>query len=214
MTDINRSVPQPRIPIIGIHGRLESGKTTFAKQIVRSLTHERLVSTINFSDALKEVAFSMGWNGLKDVRGRRMLQLLGTEVGRELINKSIWVRKWKVAAAEALTLQRVVVAEDVRFRNEASTILAVGGLLVKVVRPSVEPPQRKWWQRKPVDHASEVPLEDAMFHYVVENTGERADLLPFASMIAKTVLPLVIKGPLHFPVYTEEEGPHDFQHRD
>ncbi len=178
-------------PIIAISGRLRSGKSTLARVIARQST-TRESSLVPFAAPLKEAAYYIGWDGKKDVKGRRLLQLLGTEVGRECIDPDIWVKKWKALSLrllEEVNGHRVVLVDDLRFPNEAKAILEAGGLLVKIKRPSAEPDPIPWWKfwKKHKDHVSEIPLPDELFHYIIENDGLVSDLVPIADQLAKKV---------------------------
>ena len=99
---------------IAITGRAGSGKSTFAKMLAEHLDS---FTILPFAKPLKDIAYSMGWNGEKDDKGRRLLQLLGTECGRECINENIWVRKWQERAHEIGA--KFTIADDCRFDNEA-----------------------------------------------------------------------------------------------
>ena len=74
------------------------------------------------------------WCGGKSPR--ELLQLLGTEFGREMIHTDIWVMRAMRAVREAESEGAAgVVITDVRFDNEAAAIRAEGGFIVEVVRP-------------------------------------------------------------------------------
>ncbi len=78
--------------IIGIHGPLGGGKTFLANEIKDCFNG---VVILPFAKLLKDFAFEMGWDGKKDPKGRRLLQLLGTECGRKCISQDIWVKHWE-----------------------------------------------------------------------------------------------------------------------
>ena len=86
--------------IIGIAGAAGAGKSTVAKTIVDVFgqTHAKILP---FAAPLKKFAIDLGWNGKKDKRGRRLLQLLGADCGRDCIDKDIWVKHWRNAARKA-----------------------------------------------------------------------------------------------------------------
>jgi hypothetical protein len=95
---------------------------------------------------------------------RRILQTLGTEWGREQITDDVWVRCWE---AQASRHDRVI-ADDVRFLNEAQAVKAKGGQMWKVVRPSSTHDGR---------HISEGGLDDwDRFDAVIQNDGSLSDL--------------------------------------
>jgi len=72
------------------------------------------------------------WEGWEHKRPtvRRLLQEYGTEVRRH-DDPDYWVKRY----AEAATKLERVVTPDVRFLNEAAAVRALGGLVVRVVRP-------------------------------------------------------------------------------
>jgi hypothetical protein len=63
-----------------------------------------------------------------------MLQLLGTEFGRNLITNDIWVR---VLEAKIEPDDQIVI-DDIRFPNEAEMIKGKGGKIVRVTRVGQE----------------------------------------------------------------------------
>ena len=120
--------------VIGIAGRAGVGKTTAANAIAASLERQgRTVRILPFAAPLKRIAFSLGWDGKKDARGRRLLEVLGTDAGREY-DPDLWVRLWRDAAEGELSSGVVVIADDVRFANETDAVRARQGLVVRLVR--------------------------------------------------------------------------------
>ncbi|MGA1730832.1 MAG: hypothetical protein ACO4B5_11450 [Steroidobacteraceae bacterium] len=101
------------------------------------------------------------------VTGRHFLQTLGTDWGRNLINKSIWVDAWRrrYESATAEDGVSVVVVDDVRFPAEAQLIKDLGGQLWWISRPVLEPTEA-------VHHESEGQLVDSpLIDRVIANSG-------------------------------------------
>lgn len=67
---------------------------------------------------------------------RRLMQLLGTEWGRNMVCDSIWTDLMARRLRVALHAGRHVVVTDVRFKSEAGLICRLGGRIVRVLRPS------------------------------------------------------------------------------
>jgi len=92
--------------VIGITGKAGAGKTYLADQLIQRANNQISLhqwnskwavkmhhKVLHFAEPVKEIAKTcFGWDGKKDERGRRLLQLIGTEVGRGY-NPDIWVDK-------------------------------------------------------------------------------------------------------------------------
>lgn len=154
--------------IIGLLGFAGSGKGTAADILVsKGFVKE------SFADPVKDaVAAIFGWERTllegdtkesRDFREKRdefwsdkfgyevtpryMLQLMGTEAGRDTFNKDLWIHSLEQRANR----NKFTVVADVRFPNECDFIRRVGGFLVRVVRG----PEPEWF-----DHA----LHDNAYH--------------------------------------------------
>lgn len=69
------------------------------------------------------------------VSPRRMLQTLGTEWGRELVNDNLWIKliEWLIEFQHIS--HRFFVFPDLRFANESEWLTKYGGLTVAIQRP-------------------------------------------------------------------------------
>jgi len=100
-------------------GRMRSGKSTVAesiKRVIEKVHPETNVVIHGFAFGVKKVAYeAFGWDGEKDAKGRRLLQAVGTEAGREY-NENIWAEK----AYEFVIDHEpdVIIFDDCRFENE------------------------------------------------------------------------------------------------
>ena len=80
--------------VITLSGNAGCGKDTAAKFMKEFLEEQGYETELfAYADAVKECARFIGWNGEKDERGRKVLQIVGTEVGRNLIDENLWVNK-------------------------------------------------------------------------------------------------------------------------
>lgn len=111
---------------IGLIGLAGSGKDTAAEAL-----WGRNFQRVAFADRVKNIAFEFGWDGLKDERGRKLLQDIGM-AGRAY-KESIWI---DYVDEEAVGFGSHVFT-DVRFRNEADYIRGLGGIIVRIVRPGI-----------------------------------------------------------------------------
>ena len=101
-----------------------------------------------------------------DYTYRSLLQVLGTEAGRETIHPNIWVNS--LMSKRTPTSNWLIT--DVRFENEAQAILDRGGVLLRVNRPD------KKSSKDVANHSSETALDDYEFENVIVNDGSLKDL--------------------------------------
>jgi len=123
-----------------------------------------------------QVVDSLGWEAAKDryPEVRRLLQRMGTEVGRDLFGADFWVDQ---ALAAADRIDGPVVISDTRFVNEARAVHAHGGIVVRVNRPSVASHDT---------HVSETALDDFDgFDAVLVNDSTLDDLRRAALAVAR-----------------------------
>lgn len=155
--------------IIGFTGVAGCGKTT-AAQITRDLLNKIGVRThfISFAEEVKRIAArSFGWDGKKDTKGRKLLQVIGTECGRDY-NPNIWVgivRKRIFEYMSLLTIPQVILIDDVRFNNEAKMITEKGIVMKLSGRRSgkLSPSE--------VQHRSEQGISDVYIVDTIDNSG-------------------------------------------
>lgn len=97
---------------------------------------------------------------------RLILQLLGTECGREIIHPNIWVNVTMNTVAKNQLPGAIIT--DVRFPNEAEAIKKAGGILIRVERVDMESSD---------NHPSETSLDDYDdFDYIVYNDKDIIEL--------------------------------------
>jgi hypothetical protein len=111
----------------------------------------------------KEKELGEEWDGLTP---RKILQLLGTEAGREIIHPNIWVNS---LFADYTTDSNWIIT-DVRFPNEAQAIKDRGGIIIRIERPGGE-------SHCGGAHASETALDDYDFDIVINNDGTIDELI-------------------------------------
>jgi hypothetical protein len=159
--------------IIGISGRIGSGKDTVA-EIIQDITGDFEVK--RFAGKLKAVASLLTGipaeiMNIQEVKQqylaewgmtlRELLQKLGTDAVRDGLHKEAWV----LALFSDYTGQNWVIP-DCRFPNEYDSIKAEGGIVVRIERGP----------RAENVHPSESSLDDHQFDYCIDNNGSIADL--------------------------------------
>lgn len=184
----------PKRKIVGIHGPMQSGKDTLGKILVDDFGFKRVA----FADALREALYALNpivpssefyYHRLKEIvdeKGwdkakveipeiRRLLQVLGTEAGRDIHGQNCWTDI--VAHKFEEEPQQSFVCTDVRFPNEVEIIKDYDGIVIRLERTGTSPSD---------SHVSEQFLENCDF--VVENNGTLEEL---KEKIINTVFPKI-----------------------
>ena len=164
--------------LVAICGPLGCGKSTLGRLIAAQFKNPKIIP---FAYPLKMAAVDLGWDGKKDDKGRRLLQLLGTEIGRECIDENIWINKWEDARISCKADDAdIVIADDCRFLNEVEHVQNCRGVLIRIEgRDSYENEEQMY-------HASEtalLSLEDRDFNFVFDNAGPIDDMQGFAQTV-------------------------------
>lgn len=183
--------------LIGVCGPLGSGKSTIAEELQR-YGFVRL----RFADALKQMMMALGCSkeevdgSLKETpcallcgrTPRYAMQTIGTEWGRDMIGKDIWVAalQHRINALKLKDPNVQIVVDDVRFANEFAMIRANGGALWRVQgrrKGDVAPKDQssKWpWPLSLIFgeklHPSEVEWRKAEVDGEINNSGSRGEL--------------------------------------
>ena len=182
--------------LIGLGGRLRAGKDAVADHLVAKHGFVKL----GMSDALHEALLAIDpivecWDAAmggeerysdlikrdgyveakKNPEVRRLLQKLGTEVGRDMIYEDVWAdimaRKVDALHAEG----KDVVVTGVRFPNEVDMVRGVYGKAVWIERPTAG---------ETSSHASESSVSAEDFDVVIHNTGTLDDLYVMVDLLA------------------------------
>lgn len=166
--------------ILGIAGKKRVGKDTFLNYLETSTDYS--VSSYAFArpiytmiEALLGIDLPRDFDGEVDknaiisrygVTLRHMLQTLGTEWGREHINRDIWIIEAERWLNNAITWNPTyIVFTDVRFPNEAKFIRKRGGVIVNIHRECMEVS----------NHPSEDGLPIALIDHTISNNGSLDD---------------------------------------
>lgn len=139
--------------IIGITGPARSGKDTLASALLdETVTGERMsfaspirgfvagllgVTVGELEDGPIKEAPQAEFGGKSP---RQMMQTLGTEWGRTLVDEDLWINVARRKLLRYTAMHRslrpeLVVFSDVRFENEAAMLRNLGGVIVHVHRP-------------------------------------------------------------------------------
>lgn len=174
--------------LISFSGALRSGKDAAADYLVGHFDFVKM----GMSDVLNDVMMVLNpWTDLdyerprryaevvqiygyteakKDPEVRRLLQVLGTEIGRNMLGENIWVDSMANRIRTALGEGEDVVVTGVRFPNELQMIRSLGGKPVWINRPSEQAAPEH------AAHASERSLDATHFAIQINNIGTLEDL--------------------------------------
>ena len=148
--------------LFGLTGPPGCGKDAMAQRLVEAHQFHRVAFAdeireallvldpcVQGCDRLSEIVADHGWEQAKKrwPEVRRLLQVLGTELGRDLHGTDCWV-DMVFTKVDALSPDDRVVLSDVRFPNEAEAVRSRGGTVIRINR-GIRPPEVV------MDHASE-----------------------------------------------------------
>ena len=173
--------------IIGLNGVARSGKDTVAKILHDLYNYEVYSFSETLNDALvalNPVVYSTlvstnpdvyeptryasiiavrGYEAAKEVpEVRRLLQAMGTEVGRNILGEDIWVD----ALFKKIGSHKAVIT-NVRFPNEADAVWGRDGVVWEVIRPGYKPA---------LGHVSDTALDAIQKDAYIHNDGTIRDL--------------------------------------
>ncbi len=177
--------------LIGLNGRLNSGKDTVYKILKEELGAAYNVERVAFADKLKEsAAAALGmsvdlveylknkedWHYRPDdgswrpygyarpFNMRTFLQRYGTEAHRDIFGQDFWIDA--ALPRDFSHAGRTVIVTDMRFPNEQDRVRALGGYCALITRP----------EREGVagNHPSEQTL--TCFDWTIRNTGDLEEL--------------------------------------
>ena len=166
--------------IIGLTGRARSGKDAIADILVKHHNFTKIAfagpikemtqKLLQMTPATLEQTKDYGLHHLDGVTPRRIMQTLGTDWGRDIIHKELWIR----IAEERMNLLmetseegRNLVFTDVRFDNEAEMLLAYDASIYQVNRPGIG---------GVAQHVSEAGISDEYIDGYIYNSGSLEEL--------------------------------------
>lgn len=132
----------------------------------------RTADILDWYESYQELYDRVGYvEAKKNPEVRRLLQALGTEVGRNMIDQDVWINIAKRNIQEHLDAGRNVIITGMRFPNELDVITDLGGELWWVDRPGHVPPGESL-----SSHSSETGVSQDDFAVTIVNDGTLEDL--------------------------------------
>lgn len=164
--------------ILLVSGEMQSGKDTLASIFT---TFQENNVRMAYADELKEIAKNIfNWDGIKDYKGRILLQRIGTECGR-FYNKDIWVNK--VIDKIKNDKSKNYIITDVRFKNEYNRMVEFASfnnydlISVRVIRSKSI--KEKFFNlfKKSTWHKSEKEFKKIPYDIIIFNNSNINDYL-------------------------------------
>lgn len=178
-----------RPTIILISGKAGVGKTTAANELKEYLDSKRFgifVVKDSFARGVKEVAKKdYGWNGVKDSKGRKLLQDVG-KGGREK-SKDYWV-SYMLNTQNSIFPINVLIVDDWRFPDEAEILMKN----YKVIRIHINSPERETLKDTPLyNDESETALDNyTEYEFIIDNKNVN---LENYKLMVDTVMEILIQ---------------------
>lgn len=177
--------------ILGLGGYAGAGKDAFADCM---MNHNAVWKKTYMSYALEQALLALDpyvdgnltrYSELHSVVGytdsknnqevRRLLQRLGTEVGRSMFGENVWVDKMMDVASE----HAFVIVTGIRYPNEIDAVVDSGGTTAWVSRPGVGPIN---------SHSSDNTVKPDLFDHHIENDGSLEDLQIIAARFSDRII--------------------------
>lgn len=195
--------------IIALTGPAGSGKDITAAKIKSQIAHRQpdaIFRDLSFADPIKAAVASilecnvsdfeqrpfkettLHWSHDLAASPRQMMQLLGDEWGRQLIDPEIWIKlaTRKLQEFKQYNVDYVLIS-DLRYDNEHQWILNNGGSVIRINRDAAEPV---------AEHSSEAGLSWAPC-YTLDNNGSLDDLCLRTLQIVKILQPNAVPRSLN-----------------
>jgi len=179
--------------IIGISGKMGSGKDTIAKEIMKSFP-EYNFRRVSFGYNVKKIVSILTGFDMRTILSRKvksifledwnmtvgeLFQQVGTNALRDVLNEDTWI----LSLFNNVNNGENIIITDVRFENEANAILNRGGYLIRV---NGDPKKLSDNETRNSNHKSETELDNfKKFDIVYENLPPIENLQKLIEKIKK-----------------------------
>ncbi len=163
--------------IVLIGGKAGVGKTTSSKYLHSTLVFFQGAYDIRsystaFAYPIKEIATNhFGWDGKKDFKGRKLLQVLGGEAGRAY-DENLWIKKLEDRIFNQIFPYNFVFVDDWRFPNERDYFKENPFYEVTTVGITRDVKLEDGLS----SHSSETSLDMSEMDFVIDNNGTIEEL--------------------------------------
>lgn len=193
---------------IGFTGKMMSGKDTCANYLTDDILKWKgpnyIINRFAFADSLKDICMNYlglsrhecydqegkeAFNEFWGMTNREILQRVGTEAMRNGFHPDVWAKITELKIKKSINEGEFFIITDVRFPNEAETIIKNGGIIIEVIRPNTE-------SNGIQNHASEQRLPMNLITYQVMNDKDLDNLKNEMIIIKSAIRQLEIKNNL------------------
>lgn len=122
---------------------------------------------------------------------RLLMQLLGTECGRNILHTNVWVNATMIdykpigdypiikgdSYVEDVYIYPNWIITDTRFPNEADAVKSKGGINIRLIRANHKGIKDDFENSNINLHPSETALDNYQFDYIIDNNGTIEDLI-------------------------------------
>jgi dephospho-CoA kinase len=169
--------------VIYISGKVGSGKDTVADYIKENYDF----NAFSYATELKETLLSAGWDGKKDLRGRKLLQAVGKALREYDIDnwiKALILNNINFEADVWINKKPNIMLTDCRHTNEIERFVplmseyrplskCIKSITIRVVSKNS---RGRAMDAETTKDISETSLDNYKFDYVIENSGSLFDL--------------------------------------
>jgi hypothetical protein len=176
-----------KMQVILVSGKAGTGKTTTANILKKLFVEDNRNAIVTpFAYGLKLVCKNLGWDGVKDAKGRQFLIDIGRS-GRTY-DKDTWVKlSWSLVQDSPFPLVAYIV-DDWRYPNEREFFIKNPQIDVTTIR--VEAPDREILKGSPLyndDTETSLPtsnefwtnftsIENTLYNYIIDNSKDMESL--------------------------------------
>jgi len=153
--------------IIGIHGKIGSGKDTIAREIIKEFP-EYDFKKMSFGYNVKKIVSILTGIDMRTILSRKiktqyleqwhmtvgeMFQQVGTNALRDMLSEDVWI----ISLFNNIKNGDNIIITDVRFFNEAESVRNRGGFLIKIIG---DPKKVNEKDSRDINHKSETELDN------------------------------------------------------
>lgn len=205
------------LELYGFSGKMGTGKNYIAEKLFKAMLPVKNTLVMALADHFKVECISkdgVAYHrvfGEKDQESRDMLQKRGTEEGRDVYGKEIWIKTLEtwIRRHHETGLERVIIT-DLRYQNEVEWLKKMGGMTFRVVAPErnmtrlqEEAGDDTERMNQIANHNSEIELDNRedLFDFVIHN--DYSDQHKVANKIRDIIRQVIYKDPVPLTIFCD-----------